>query len=80
MEMEIDHLEATVRRRVLKEALIIIGGTLFFFMLCATAGISLSAPPAPPAAEAAYETEHESEGLRLDRNATQHLGEPFVSP
>lgn len=74
--MEIDHLEATVRRRVLKEALIIIGGTLFFFMLCATAGISLSAPPAPPAAEAAYETEHESE----IPGPTEDRGEPVSSP
>jgi hypothetical protein len=55
MEMEIPHLEPTVRRKVLKDALIIVGWTLLFFVLCATAGISLSAPPAPPSAKAAYE-------------------------
>lgn len=62
MEMEIGHLEATVRRKVLKEALIIVGWTVLFFVLCATAGISLSAPPSPPSAEAAYQGDPASDG------------------
>jgi hypothetical protein len=64
----------------MRESLIVFGITLIFLVISATVGISTNTPPSSPAAEAAYETEHESEGLRLERNPTQHLGEPFVSP
>jgi hypothetical protein len=80
MKTEIGHLEATVRRRILKEALIIVGGTVFFFVLCATAGISLSAPPAPPAAEAAYETEQESDDLDPSLGPSCKPQDPLISP
>ena len=67
-------------RRLLKESLIVIGGTLFFLVLCATVGISTSTPPASPTAEAAYETEQESEDLRLDRDASRKLKEVISTP
>jgi hypothetical protein len=35
-------VEATMPKRLLKETLIILGGTLFFLILCATVGISLN--------------------------------------
>ena len=41
---------------LLKEILIIAGGTLFFVLLCATVGISTSTPPSRPNAETANQT------------------------
>lgn len=48
-------------RRILKESVIVVGGTLFFLVLCATAGISLSTRNAAPIV-AAEEQEYVSEG------------------
>jgi hypothetical protein len=45
--------EESAMQRLLKEFLIVLGGTLFFLGLCATVGISTSTPPTSPAAEAA---------------------------
>ena len=66
-------------RRILKESLIICGGTLFFLVLCATVGISTSTPPTPPTAEASYRTEHESEDLMFDPESGPKL-EDFPAP
>ena len=67
-------------RRLLKESLIVIGGTLFFLVLCATVGISTSTPPASPTAEAAYERENDSEDLDFDRYPTRRLEEVLALP
>ena len=44
-------------RRLLKDALIVIGGTLILLFLCATVGITNSTPPNPPTAKAAQDAE-----------------------
>jgi hypothetical protein len=57
----------SMARRLLKESLIICGGTLFFLVLCATVGISTSTPPTTPTAEAAYAHEYAPEDRRFER-------------
>ena len=52
-------------RRLLKESLIILGGTLFFLVLCATAGISLSTRNTTPIV-AAEEQEYDFEGQSIE--------------
>jgi hypothetical protein len=42
-----------VARRLLKDFLIVTGGTLFLLFLCATVGITNSTPPSMPTAKAA---------------------------
>ena len=66
-------------RRLLKESLIVFGGTLFFLLLCATVGISTSTPPTSPTAKAAYEQEHTTEDLDLDRYPTRKLDDVMSS-
>jgi hypothetical protein len=66
--------------RLLKESLIVLGGTLFFLGLCATVGISTSTPPTSPSAEAAYEVEHISEDLDIDRYPTRRLEDAVTLP
>jgi hypothetical protein len=70
---------AEVRRRILKESLIVLGITLIFLVISATIGISTNPPPTPPTAEAAYETEHESENLRPDRELHPNPQHPIAS-
>jgi hypothetical protein len=69
-----------VLRNLVKESLIISGITLIFLLICATVGISTSTPPTTPAAEAAYETEGESEDLRLDRDTSRKFKNLAVLP
>ena len=59
--------------RFFKEALIVLGATLFFLVLCATVGISMSTPPASPTAEAAQAEEHASEDLDVDRSSVHEI-------
>ena len=72
--------EMPMARRLVKDSLIVLGGTLFFLGLCATVGISTSTPPTSPTAEAAYEREHESEDLDLDRYPTRKLEDVRALP
>ena len=53
-------------RKLLKESLIIAGGTLFFLLLCATVGISLSTRNTTPIV-AAEEQEYDFEGQSIER-------------
>ena len=72
-------------RRLLKDSLIIIGGTLFLLLLCATVGITNSTPPSTSTANAAQDGEGatEDEEWSSDRvpqsreeNAAHHFLEP----
>ena len=54
-------------RQLLKESLIVFGGTLFFLLLCATVGISMSTPPTSPTAEA-DEQVYSSEDLSVEQS------------
>jgi hypothetical protein len=60
-------------RRLVKDAFIVIGGTLTLLLLCATVGINNSTPPNPPIANAAQDTET----LVKDRDCG---GAPFSGP
>ena len=53
-------------KRLLIESLVVFGGTLFFLLLCATVGISMSTPPTSPTAEAAHEPVFVDEDLGRD--------------
>ena len=53
-------------RRLLKESLIVLGGTLFFLTLCATVGISLSTRKTAPIV-AADEQVYSSEDLSVEQ-------------
>ena len=67
-------------RRLLKESLIVVGGTLFFLTLAATIGIPGDQEDSAPTAEAAYEGEHVSEDLDCDRDASRKLKDFPISP
>jgi hypothetical protein len=64
----------------MRESLIVFGITLIFLVISATIGISTNTPPSSPAAEAPYETEHESKDLRLDRYPNQKLEDVMIVP
>jgi hypothetical protein len=53
-------------RRVLKDLLIVLGGTVFFLGLCATVGISLSTRDTTPTV-AAEEQEYDCEGQSIEQ-------------
>jgi len=57
--------------RLLKESLIVLGGTLFFLGLCATVGISTSTPPTSPTTEAAQADEHGADELDLGHRSVR---------
>jgi len=66
-------------RQLLKESLIVCGGTLFFLVLCATAGISLSTRNTTPIV-AAEEQEYDFEGQSIEQPSVwirryPHVGE-----
>jgi len=67
--------DMSMARRLLKESLIVIGGTLFFLALCATVGISTSTPPTSPAAEAAQTEEFAIEDQDSDRSSVCEIEE-----
>ena len=78
--IELQLSEISMARRLLKESLIILGGTLFFLGLCATVGISTSTPPTSPAAEAARAEEHSTEDQELDRSSVREIEEATTTP
>ena len=53
-------------RRLLKETVIVLGGTLFFLAMCATVGISTSRPRISTA-EAAREPNYVTDEMSFDR-------------
>ena len=77
---EIHLSEMSIARALLKESLIVLGGTLFFLGLCATVGISTSTPPTSPAAEAARAEEHATEDQEPDRHSVRKLGDVITDP
>ena len=72
--------EMPMARRLVKDSLIVLGGTLFFLGLCATVGISTSTPPTSPAAEAAQAEEHATEDQEPDRYSVPEIEEAVTVP
>ena len=70
----------SMARRLLKESLIVLGGTLFFLGLCATVGISTSTPPTSPAAEAAQANDGVAEDPDLDRFPSRRIEDAVTLP
>jgi len=69
-----------VLRRILKESLIVIGGTLLLLLLCATVGISTSTPPTSPTAEAAQANDGVTEDPDLDRYPSRRIEDAVTLP
>lgn len=66
-------------RRLLKESLIVLAGTLFFLMLCATVGISTSKLRTAPTAEADEHYDDSEEVVREYSPVLESVYSPFVN-
>jgi hypothetical protein len=58
-------------RRLLKESLVITGGTLFFLALCATVGISTSTPPSTAGSFSVDELEDPTEDMDRESSSSR---------
>ena len=56
-------------KKVLKEGLIVVGGTLFLLVLCATAGITINTSPSTSSARADWDEEKLIEAREWSNNS-----------